>query len=151
MDATASTKPDWERAACWQHPDPNIFHTTEKQDPRPAKAVCVTCPIQVDCMLWALETKQQDGIWGGTTPHERRRINHGEEVVLTRACAQCGVTYIVGLYQSRFCSKSCRRAGTSVHQLSTMKTHGRHGYQCGCRCTVCVNGEHDYNHQRKTG
>lgn len=39
-----------------------------------AKAVCARCALRVDCLDYALETDQQDGVWGGTTPWERARI-----------------------------------------------------------------------------
>jgi len=39
-----------------------------------AKAVCRVCPVREDCLQFALETKQDDGIWGGTTEAERRRL-----------------------------------------------------------------------------
>lgn len=39
-----------------------------------AKAVCATCPVSDDCLTWAIETNQTEGIWGGHTPKERRTI-----------------------------------------------------------------------------
>jgi hypothetical protein len=39
-----------------------------------AIAVCKTCPHIFECLAWALETEQSFGVWGGTTPVERREI-----------------------------------------------------------------------------
>lgn len=39
-----------------------------------AKAVCADCPVVRACLEWALESNQQDGIWGGTDEGERRRL-----------------------------------------------------------------------------
>jgi WhiB family redox-sensing transcriptional regulator len=39
-----------------------------------AKAVCSTCPVAAECLTWAIETNQSEGVWGGHTPHERRSI-----------------------------------------------------------------------------
>lgn len=39
-----------------------------------AKAVCAGCPVAGECLTWAIETNQTDGIWGGHTPAERRTI-----------------------------------------------------------------------------
>ena len=39
-----------------------------------AKAVCATCPVADECLSWAVESNQSEGIWGGHTPKERRRI-----------------------------------------------------------------------------
>ena len=39
-----------------------------------AKQVCGECPVQTDCLQYALETNQDAGIWGGTSEEERRSI-----------------------------------------------------------------------------
>jgi WhiB family redox-sensing transcriptional regulator len=39
-----------------------------------AKAVCSTCPVAAECLTWAIETNQSEGVWGGHTSHERRSI-----------------------------------------------------------------------------
>jgi WhiB family redox-sensing transcriptional regulator len=39
-----------------------------------AKQVCETCPVQVACLQFALETNQEAGIWGGTSEDERARL-----------------------------------------------------------------------------
>ena len=39
-----------------------------------AKAVCHACPVRDACLRFAFETKQEHGIWGGTTENERRRL-----------------------------------------------------------------------------
>lgn len=39
-----------------------------------AKAVCATCPVADICLTWSMETNQPEGIWGGHTAKERRRL-----------------------------------------------------------------------------
>jgi WhiB family redox-sensing transcriptional regulator len=39
-----------------------------------AKAVCRACEVRTSCLHYALETNQENGIWGGTTEDERRTI-----------------------------------------------------------------------------
>jgi WhiB family transcriptional regulator, redox-sensing transcriptional regulator len=39
-----------------------------------AKAICATCPVADVCLSWAIETNQSEGIWGGHTAKERRRL-----------------------------------------------------------------------------
>lgn len=39
-----------------------------------AKAVCARCPRTAQCLALALATDEEFGIWGGTTPRERRRL-----------------------------------------------------------------------------
>ena len=39
-----------------------------------AKAICASCPVREDCLAFAIDTNQSDGIWGGTTPKERSKL-----------------------------------------------------------------------------
>jgi len=36
-----------------------------------AKNLCAQCPVRLQCLYTAIITKEQYGIWGGTTPQER--------------------------------------------------------------------------------
>lgn len=50
----------------------------EKEDAfqliRYAKKQCAQCPIVNQCLEYALEAGEAHGIWGGTTPTERRQL-----------------------------------------------------------------------------
>jgi len=48
-------------------PQPELRETATKA----AKALCKACPIQQECMAYALKSNQRYGIWGGTEAHER--------------------------------------------------------------------------------
>ena len=37
-----------------------------------AKFICATCPIKQECLDYAMEAKEEFGIWGGLTPDERK-------------------------------------------------------------------------------
>jgi WhiB family transcriptional regulator, redox-sensing transcriptional regulator len=37
-----------------------------------AKAVCAICPVCSQCLDYALDTGQTDGVWGGLDPDQRR-------------------------------------------------------------------------------
>lgn len=39
-----------------------------------AKSICDQCPVKFLCLEYALESYEQEGIWGGTTPWERRAL-----------------------------------------------------------------------------
>jgi WhiB family redox-sensing transcriptional regulator len=39
-----------------------------------ARALCRACPLQPACLEWALSQTGLEGVWGGTTPADRRRI-----------------------------------------------------------------------------
>jgi WhiB family transcriptional regulator, redox-sensing transcriptional regulator len=61
------------RAAC-RGVDPDIFYPLDDDDAEDAKAVCAQCPVQQACLEWALTNRERDGVWGGATERERRRI-----------------------------------------------------------------------------
>lgn len=37
-----------------------------------AKSICAGCPVAVACLAFAVQTRASHGVWGGTTPDERR-------------------------------------------------------------------------------
>jgi WhiB family redox-sensing transcriptional regulator len=40
----------------------------------PAKAVCAQCPVRRECLSYALQNTQLQGVWGGTSDAERRAL-----------------------------------------------------------------------------
>lgn len=50
-------------------PDPVDFAAISR-----AKMVCARCPVAGECLTWAIEANQAEGIWGGHTPTERRPL-----------------------------------------------------------------------------
>lgn len=44
------------------------------QDSVSAKGLCSGCPIIEQCLRFALNTDEPNGIWGGKTPAERRAL-----------------------------------------------------------------------------
>lgn len=53
---------------------PNDAWTSHPEQEAAAKAVCATCPVRAQCLALAIEKGDQHGIFGGTTPNERRAI-----------------------------------------------------------------------------
>ncbi|MGH8902406.1 MAG: WhiB family transcriptional regulator [Egibacteraceae bacterium] len=49
-----------------------------------AKAVCASCPVIRECLEWALDNNEQDGIWGGTDEDKRRRLRRALQRHRTR-------------------------------------------------------------------
>ncbi|GAA2829844.1 WhiB family transcriptional regulator [Nonomuraea rubra] len=72
------------RAAC-QDADPGLFFpvigdtSQQGQADDQARRICQACPVQPACLDWALRTGEPDGLWGGTTPEERRRLRAREQ------------------------------------------------------------------------
>ncbi len=42
-----------------------------------ARRICFACPVQLDCLRYAIENSIQHGIWGGFTVDERKLLLYG--------------------------------------------------------------------------
>lgn len=66
------------------------FFLEENEDGRPtstdnytmAKRICKMCAHQNQCLQWALDNDEQYGIWGGTTPKQRRELRRARRINL---------------------------------------------------------------------
>jgi WhiB family redox-sensing transcriptional regulator len=69
-------KQPWRSSAACRGLDPQLFYpvTDEEHDAAPAKAVCAVCPVREPCLDHALGSREKEGVWGGATERERRRI-----------------------------------------------------------------------------
>lgn len=56
-------------AAC-EGMDPDLFYAEGAAAVARAKGVCGACPVRDRCLEWAL-TREEFGVWGGTTARER--------------------------------------------------------------------------------
>ncbi|MPZ90254.1 MAG: WhiB family transcriptional regulator [Actinobacteria bacterium] len=65
---------EWQSAARCSEVDPEIFFPERGGSSKAARAVCSGCPVRVQCLEYALNNKEQFGIWGGTSERERRRL-----------------------------------------------------------------------------
>jgi hypothetical protein len=61
------------RGAC-QTVDPETFFPAPSEPADAAIALCRTCDVQGACLAWALEVGDCHGVWGATTPRERRAM-----------------------------------------------------------------------------
>ena len=64
----------WRQKAACRGVDPDIFYPMTDEEAEDAKAVCASCPVNEACLEWALTTREKEGVWGGATERERRRI-----------------------------------------------------------------------------
>ena len=67
-----------DRAACLVV-DPELFFPIGNTGPallqiEEAKAVCRRCEVVEPCLSWAIESGQDDGVWGGQSADERRAV-----------------------------------------------------------------------------
>lgn len=66
----------WRANAACTGIDPEIFYpaSEDEADAAQAKAVCGECVVRETCLEHALVLREKDGVWGGATERERRRM-----------------------------------------------------------------------------
>ena len=66
----------WIASARCRGLQPDLFFppSEDGEEVEEAKAICGACPVRVECLAYALEANETFGVWGGTTPGERRRL-----------------------------------------------------------------------------
>lgn len=55
---------------------PNYFERKDEKEAREAKAkaLCVRCPVRLECLDYALRAREPHGIWGGLNEVERKAL-----------------------------------------------------------------------------
>jgi len=80
----ANLRPRWQQEAlCREYGNPADFFPGRGEDLGPAKAICETCPVRAQCLAYALdefEDRLDCGVWGGTSPGERKRLRRQRRV-----------------------------------------------------------------------
>lgn len=73
--------PEWHKAAiCFTLPPSTFFGDAEAQRSmsplqiKQAAEICETCPVFAQCLTYALEHKEQYGVWAGTSGRVRMRM-----------------------------------------------------------------------------
>ena len=66
--------PAWRTRGVCQQVDPETFFPAPSEPADAAIALCRTCPVQGPCLAWALDVGDCHGVWGATTPRERRAM-----------------------------------------------------------------------------
>jgi WhiB family transcriptional regulator, redox-sensing transcriptional regulator len=64
----------WRARGLCQSVDPELFFPAPSEPADAAVALCRTCDVQGACLAWALEVGDCHGVWGATTPRERRAM-----------------------------------------------------------------------------
>lgn len=54
--------------------DPDVFYPVTDEDAEEAKSICSVCAVRQSCLEYALAHREKEGVWGGATERERRRI-----------------------------------------------------------------------------
>ncbi len=72
----------WQAAALCRGNHSYLFFppsTVERKDERErretkAKAICMVCPVRLDCLDFAMSIREPYGIWGALTEADRRQV-----------------------------------------------------------------------------
>ena len=67
-----SADQNWRAGALCSKTDPELFFAPGALEHKVAKRICRLCPVQKECLVYAMETPMDHGIWGGLTERERR-------------------------------------------------------------------------------
>lgn len=75
-----SASPQWMReAACTRDGvDPEWFFPERGQSTKLARATCAACPVRSECLRAALESGEEFGVFGGTSPRERKAMKEAK-------------------------------------------------------------------------
>jgi WhiB family redox-sensing transcriptional regulator len=70
---------EWRDLAACRDSDPGLFFPIGTTGPAvedidKAKLICEVCPVVEECLMYALQTNQEAGVWGGYGEDERRRL-----------------------------------------------------------------------------
>lgn len=66
-----------EKAKCKDRTDV-VFFPSNGDNGKNARRFCGDCPVQQQCLQYALRHNLTDGVWGGKTPNERKAIRKKE-------------------------------------------------------------------------
>lgn len=64
----------WKEDAVCAQTDPDAFFPEKGGSTKDAKRICQGCPVQAQCLQYALDNDERFGIWGGYSERERRRL-----------------------------------------------------------------------------
>jgi WhiB family redox-sensing transcriptional regulator len=116
---------DWRASAACTPNDEDLFFAEGHGDHvkfaiADAKAICAACPVITQCRQWALDTRQEHGVYGGIDAAQRRAIRRSKQPPRAmprggRKLAECG---------TRAAWERHRRNGEPIDELCA--TQGRH-------------------------
>ena len=66
--------PHWRQYARCLGADPDLFYPSPEDPAEAAKEICYVCPVREPCLEHAITAREKQGVWGGLTEKERRRL-----------------------------------------------------------------------------
>ena len=65
---------DWQLQALCREVSPELFFPNYGERKTDALRICHSCPVEDECLAYALKYREPHGIWGGATEEDRRRM-----------------------------------------------------------------------------
>lgn len=114
----------WQTHAACRDADPELFFPPSDDDTSVIVArhriavapICSACPVATDCLRWALDSKQDHGLWAATTPTDRRAIRRTRRAGVPDPvadddpmCAACSLLFPMPAVDGDICSRCLDR------------------------------------------
>ena len=131
---------DWWRHAACRGSDPEMFHPArgDYEGTNAALAVCQTCPVKDDCLAYAMNNREMQGVWGGLSANQRKRLSPSWVRVV--ACQACGTDVTLNNGRPvRYC-EPCRDKARTRTQSDYARAQADPWRHCPvCRCEYVGN------------
>lgn len=76
---------DWRLDALCAQVDPDAFFPESTSPAHTAKKICSMCRVRPECLNYALENNETEGVWGGKSPRERQALRPAPSWSVVRA------------------------------------------------------------------
>jgi WhiB family redox-sensing transcriptional regulator len=67
-----SARPSWMAEGACRGLAAHLFFIERGGSTAEARAVCRSCPVEAECLAYAIADPELSGVWGGTSERERR-------------------------------------------------------------------------------
>ncbi len=108
-------RPAWRDQAACRGVDPALFYPEVGEPGTEAKAVCAKCPVRSECLAFALDNREGDGIWGGVSSKKRMNMRRGRPRG-ARLCGwePCRRPFTPSNSRQVYCAPACAGAAASA-------------------------------------
>ncbi len=73
----------WRQFALCLRANPDLWFPVEQDGGTEAVTICWACPVRIDCLGWAIEHNEREGIWGGLSAKSRVRLRQATTTTTT--------------------------------------------------------------------
>jgi WhiB family redox-sensing transcriptional regulator len=79
MSLSIALDQNWRAEGLCSSSNPDLWFSVGAIEHKHAKNICRACPVQSQCLRYAMEAPVEHGIWGGLTERERRRVRRKQD------------------------------------------------------------------------